>query len=242
MLGSMGIIGMYVSRIFIETKQRPYTIVRHVYERHVAASDPAERRAGTTLIGCASSGRHLAASTGIRPIRRRLRFDRILQIVEEPDGRLTPRLGCGYGALLDTVRERGWPIAYRGIDISADDDRCRHDPARRRPTGGVFNSDSTRRSASHLRGRQRHLQRAGCSTTSRAGEPTCWTTIDVARRAAVSAGSPSTCCRRYSDVERRRDNALLRRADGDVRLTANDASRLGWRCCTTTRSTSSPCS
>jgi putative glycosyltransferase len=32
MLISIGIIGIYLSRVFIETKQRPYTIVGHVYE------------------------------------------------------------------------------------------------------------------------------------------------------------------------------------------------------------------
>jgi putative glycosyltransferase len=32
-LACLGIIGVYLSKIFIETKQRPYTIVRHVYER-----------------------------------------------------------------------------------------------------------------------------------------------------------------------------------------------------------------
>jgi putative glycosyltransferase len=32
-LASIGIIGIYLSKIFIETKQRPYTIVRAIYER-----------------------------------------------------------------------------------------------------------------------------------------------------------------------------------------------------------------
>jgi putative glycosyltransferase len=31
----LGIIGIYLSKIFIETKQRPYTIIRQIYERNV---------------------------------------------------------------------------------------------------------------------------------------------------------------------------------------------------------------
>jgi putative glycosyltransferase len=30
---SLGIVGIYVSKIFIETKQRPYTVIRKLYER-----------------------------------------------------------------------------------------------------------------------------------------------------------------------------------------------------------------
>jgi putative glycosyltransferase len=34
----IGLVGIYLSRVFIETKQRPYTIVRKVYEREPPAS------------------------------------------------------------------------------------------------------------------------------------------------------------------------------------------------------------
>jgi putative glycosyltransferase len=34
MLICLGIIGIYLSKVFIETKQRPYTIVRQIYERN----------------------------------------------------------------------------------------------------------------------------------------------------------------------------------------------------------------
>jgi putative glycosyltransferase len=33
----LGIIGMYLSKVFLETKQRPYTIIRHTYERTLAS-------------------------------------------------------------------------------------------------------------------------------------------------------------------------------------------------------------
>jgi putative glycosyltransferase len=38
-LFSLGILGIYISKIFIETKQRPYTIVRKVYERSPSPVD-----------------------------------------------------------------------------------------------------------------------------------------------------------------------------------------------------------
>ena len=38
---SIGIIGIYLSKVFLETKQRPYTIIRHTYER------PSRSDAGT---------------------------------------------------------------------------------------------------------------------------------------------------------------------------------------------------
>jgi putative glycosyltransferase len=37
----IGIIGIYLSKVFLETKQRPYTIIRHTYER------PSQSDAGT---------------------------------------------------------------------------------------------------------------------------------------------------------------------------------------------------
>jgi putative glycosyltransferase len=41
----LGIIGMYLSKVFLETKQRPYTIVRQTYDRSIRADDAVSRDA-----------------------------------------------------------------------------------------------------------------------------------------------------------------------------------------------------
>ncbi len=50
-----------------------------------------------------------------------LRFSRLLEVVRPADAAAPPSLldvGCGYGALLDYVRERSLALDYRGFDIS----------------------------------------------------------------------------------------------------------------------------
>jgi putative glycosyltransferase len=49
-LFALGVIGIYLAKIFIETKQRPYTIVRKVYERSVPAALPRDTRDSRTIL------------------------------------------------------------------------------------------------------------------------------------------------------------------------------------------------
>ena len=49
----LGIIGMYLSKVFLETKQRPYTIIRQTYERPIRSGDGAvstDARDGRTVL------------------------------------------------------------------------------------------------------------------------------------------------------------------------------------------------
>jgi putative glycosyltransferase len=46
----LGVIGVYLSKVFIETKQRPYTIVRHIYERAVPDAIPRDSRDGRSVL------------------------------------------------------------------------------------------------------------------------------------------------------------------------------------------------
>ena len=179
-------IGIYLSKIFIETKQRPYTIVGTIYERAADGRrrDPAERSAATTPRGCAQFGADGA--------RRRLELGGVAgscastsccRSWTEPARRSLNRLRLRLRRAARHLRARGWPVAYRGFDISADDDRRRRwrgTPATRRC---VVRQRRDRPRAGRLLGRQRHLQRK--LAPRRRG---------LARLRAAHAGRRSTRC------------------------------------------------
>lgn len=44
------------------------------------------------------------------------RFEQLLRVVASPAASVI-EFGCGYGAMLDCLRERGYTGAYRGMDM-----------------------------------------------------------------------------------------------------------------------------
>jgi putative glycosyltransferase len=47
-IASMGVLGLYIARIFIETKQRPYSIIRAVHHFSVASLHDCDSRSTRT--------------------------------------------------------------------------------------------------------------------------------------------------------------------------------------------------
>jgi SAM-dependent methyltransferase len=47
-----------------------------------------------------------------------LRFDQLLKLCDPATPFSLNDYGCGYGALLTELRRRGWPVEYRGFDLS----------------------------------------------------------------------------------------------------------------------------
>ena len=86
----VGIVGIYLSRVFIETKQRPYTIVRHVYERtteHAVSSASSPRSRATTLSGFAQFGATPQGVDWNSADSQALRFGRLLELLEDDGAR-----------------------------------------------------------------------------------------------------------------------------------------------------------
>ena len=127
MLFCLGIIGIYLSRVFIETKQRPYTIVSHIYER--ADHGVVRRRY------CRRSARYYAdrlEQFGATPRgvdwnsaeSQELRFGRLLELralgaaaIDGHPSMLDVRLRLRRAARLHRANAR-LQLDYRGFDIS----------------------------------------------------------------------------------------------------------------------------
>jgi SAM-dependent methyltransferase len=65
-----------------------------------------------------------------------VRFEQLLRVVDSSEPFSLNDYGCGYGALLDLMLARGWPVDYRGFDVSeamieAAVDRVGEGPGRR---------------------------------------------------------------------------------------------------------------
>ena len=172
-LACLGIIGIYLSKIFIETKQRPYTIVRNVYER---TADPAElRRSSQTVARYYSEKLRQFGAThrGVdwsTAASQELRFSRLLEVLEARwmrRTRLAHRLWLRIWRAGSTISAPpGVASGYCGFDIS--EAMIEAAPARHAGVAHAsFTADQSHCVARRLRRGERHLQRQARITRRR---------------------------------------------------------------------------
>ena len=120
----IGVIGIYLAKMFTETKDRPYTIVRAEYGSDTGDTGRDRRR--TCAIACGDyyegrlrdHGATPSAWTGNRSRRSGCGSSSSSGCgTTDPDASLID-YGCGYGALAAFVRGRGHRGPYTGFDIS----------------------------------------------------------------------------------------------------------------------------
>ena len=119
----LGVIGIYLAKVFSEVKQRPYTIVRQIYQ---SESVPATADAETFARAAADyyAGRlneHGPTPRGVDWNSREAQETRFAQLlkIRDVEGPFSINdFGCGYGALLDYLRSAGMDARYCGYDAS----------------------------------------------------------------------------------------------------------------------------
>lgn len=121
----LGIIGIYLSKVFTETKQRPYTVIREIYE-HSNSSAPKTvdiTRVFDNAKDCYSQKLvdHEAIEKGAdwnTPELQTLRFEQLLKICETSQLFSINDYGCGYGELVEYLTSKGHQFSYAGFDAS----------------------------------------------------------------------------------------------------------------------------
>jgi sugar O-acyltransferase (sialic acid O-acetyltransferase NeuD family) len=166
----------------------------------------------------------------------RLRFQQLLRVCEEQSGFSINDFGCGYGALVDYMTERGLGFRYRGFDIA--------EPmlaaARQRHAG---------RDDCAFVGREELLEVADYTVASGVFNVRLGFDDDLWQRYVLDTlerlnrlsrkGLAFNCLTRHADADRMRGDLYY--ADPTALFDhCRTASPVAWRCCTTTRSSSSP--
>jgi putative glycosyltransferase len=114
----IGVIGIYLSKIFSETKQRPYTIIREIYAKPKIGflNEVAEYYSSKLM-------QHGATPRGVDwngEESQTLRFEQLCKLFNASKPFSVNDLGCGYGALYDFLVHRYESFSYLGIDVSED--------------------------------------------------------------------------------------------------------------------------
>ena len=238
-LACLGIIGIYLSKIFIETKQRPYTIVRSVHER---TADPAEsarscetvdRYYSEKLRQFGATPRGVDWSTAAS---QELRFSRSCRSSMSRRRASLIDYGCGYGALLDYLGATG--VASRTTGSTSARRWSRRRGAARRRRARLVHRRRVATRASRLRRGERHLQR---QARTRAGG---LVGLRVSNAGGHAVALPPWIRVQHADDLLRSGQAqrrsLLRRSAAESSTPAGSGSRRASRCFTTIRSTNSP--
>ncbi len=118
----VGLIGLYVSRMFTETKKRPYTVIKQIHSFPCRFS---RDRIKNTVSEYYSS---LVKTHGATPKgadwnsseSQTLRFRQLMNAVENGKPFSINELGCGYGALPAWMKDNGFRFRYTGYDISSE--------------------------------------------------------------------------------------------------------------------------
>ena len=116
----IGIIGLYISRMFNETKNRPYTTVKEIYS-FTKSNNATDIKKAVNKYYTELVNKHGSTPAGVdwnSTESQTKRFEQLLKVADNKKFSIN-ELGCGYGALIDYLKKQNFIFQYAGYDISS---------------------------------------------------------------------------------------------------------------------------
>jgi len=120
----LGIIGIYISKIFIETKKRPYTIISDIFTKNEEDHTKDNSARIRKKVGLYYSNKIIMFGTSSAGVdwnskeAQELRFEQFLPLFTKNRTFSLIAYGCGYGELYLYLKSRGFSFSFVGFDIS----------------------------------------------------------------------------------------------------------------------------